>query len=52
MNNYKIFLRNESGELVETEQIEADTIQDAVVQINGNYNDIVRVEDEKYEKRN
>ena len=47
MNNYKIFLRNESGKLVETEQIEADTIQDAIVQINGNYNDIVRVEEEK-----
>lgn len=47
MNNYKIFLRNDSGELVETEQIKADTIQDAIVQINGDYDDIVRVEDEK-----
>ena len=46
MNNYKIFLRNEFGELVETEQIEADTIQNAIVQINGNYDDIVKVEGE------
>ena len=49
MNNYKIFLRNASGELVETEQIEAITeaitIQDAIFQVNGNYDDIVRVED-------
>ena len=47
MNNYKIFLRNESGELVETEQIKAETIQDAIVQINGNYDAIGKVEDEK-----
>ena len=46
MNNYKIFLRNEFGKLVETEQIKADTIQDAIVQINGNYDDIVKVENE------
>lgn len=47
MNNYKIFLRNESGKLVETEQIKADTIQDAIVQINRNYDDIIKVEDAK-----
>lgn len=47
MNNYKIFLRDESGKLVETGQIEADTIQDAIVQINGNYDAIGKVEDEK-----
>ena len=47
MNNYKIFLRDESGELVETGQIEADTIQNAIVQINGNYDAIEKVEDGK-----
>lgn len=47
MNNYKIFLRNESGELIETEQIRAYTIQDAIVQIKFKYDDIVKVEDEK-----
>ena len=47
MNNYKVFLRDESGELKETEQIEADTIQNAIVQINGNYDAIGKVEDEK-----
>lgn len=47
MNNYKIFLRDELGKLVETEEIEADTIQNAIVQINGNYDDIVKVEDKK-----
>ncbi|MCK4528233.1 hypothetical protein KAW18_12750 [candidate division WOR-3 bacterium] len=47
MNNYKIFLRDELGKLVETEEIEADTIQNAIVQINGNYDNIVKVEDKK-----
>ena len=47
MNTYKIFLRNESGKLIETEQIKADTIQDAIIQINGNYDAIGKVEDEK-----
>ena len=41
MNTYKIFLRNESSdELVETGQIKADTIQDAIAQIRGNYDSI------------
>lgn len=47
MNNYKIFLCNESGELVETEQIEAETIQDAIVQINGEYDVIRKVDEER-----
>ena len=46
MNNYKIFVGNENGKLVETEQIKAITIQDVVVQINGNYDAIGKVEEE------
>lgn len=47
MNKYKIFLRNESGELVEIGQIKAETIQDAIIQINGEYDVIGKVEEEK-----
>ena len=47
MNTYKVSLRNESGELVETEQVKADTIHDAIVQINGNYSVIEKVENKK-----
>ena len=47
MNNYKIFVRNKSGKLVETEQIKAYTIQDVIVQINGNYDAIGKVEEGK-----
>ena len=45
MNNYKIFLRNEFGELIETEQIRAYTIQDAIVQVKFKYDTIGRVKE-------
>ena len=47
MNNYKIFLCNESGKLIEAEQIKANTMQDAIVQIDNNYDTIEKIWDEK-----
>ena len=48
MNQYIVFKRNKRGELIETEQIEATDIHDAIRQTNGTY-DVIKKEEIKDE---
>ena len=47
MNNYKIFLRDETGKLVETGQIVAESIQDVVDRVSDDYDVIGKIRDER-----
>jgi len=47
MNNYKIFLRDETGKLIEIGQIEAESIQDVIDRVSDNYDVIGKIIDEK-----